>query len=797
MQQLRTYFLIFLIVFIPVSEVIAATSINKIYQWPYSSTLPYLQPSPNSVATGAHSDVGPGIVIWAVGDIISVVNATDLTEIASIQVKTKNTIKDIYYKAEANSETLYLAVGTNGLQIYDFTDLTSLSLTSEYVVSKQSINNPGYQLDEVTYKSVETYEINATAIGYSANVIYLADMNFGLRVIDVSDIDRPKELLLADPLEIILEEGYYEDPNDPGGIPQYVKRTITVTSGYLQPNVNDEYDVTGGYANLEVITFNGTTYAFVHDYYYGLKVFDVTDPAVISPPVSRIMFTDGWLLYHSLINDLYVTEGTDYDNPSTNRLYAYVTALDSVGSSVVVRLDILTTDGALEDWFPGGSAFQNTGRCITPGDANGVFTIGDHAYVADGTSGLQIADISTGEPLNSSTPPVLDYLVAGSYETSTMAALSLVGDTDNKIYLHDIQEGLHKIDITINDHDDVSTSPSGAGPKASPISINSVYVEDGFAYFLNENAGFRIFDISEPTTLTLEGFYDSSATDSGYDIAVLDNYAYIVKGNDGLEIADVTIKTGPVPVGLMDTAGNAVAVAVYQHSSGREYACVADSDSGLAVIDVSDPTSPDSPEYVAGGTANDVSVSGDFAYIANDSNGLKIVDLSKAPSYTVAGTRPTTGDAVAVSVYNDGTTIYACIAVAGQIIIEDVTNPGVIPVPDTKVIIDPEGDYDVTEFVSLEVKDNYLFAAAESDGVYVYDLSVLPAIPTRLGTFDSNYPSKEVFPFIKDEAYCFTSAEYSSGLSIYSLNLGDPPAEPLGDTGDDAISCFISSVRGQ
>ena len=47
----------------------------------------------------------------------------------------------------------------------------------------------------------------------------------------------------------------------------------------------------------------------------------------------------------------------------------------------------------------------------------------------------------------------------------------------------------------------------------------------------------------------------------------------------------------------------------------------------------------------------------------------------------------------------------------------------------TRRIIDPEGDIDVADFVSLEVEGDYLFASAGSDCIYLYDLSVLPATP--------------------------------------------------------------------
>ncbi len=767
---MKIYFLIVLVMLITVTEGIATTSIDKSIQWPYSSILHGLQPSPNSVATGAHNGyVVDGIVIWAVGDTISVLNATDLSEIITFQVNTKKMINDIYY--EPVTETLYLALGVSGLQIYDFSTLPlPPTLESTYAVS---LADPGYKINSISNNSEATTAIDATGIGYHDYQIFMTDNYFGLRVIDVTDMTTPVETPLDSPVDIVLGTDYVYNPGTDQY--EYQDRVLTRTSGYIQPNVNGSYDVTGGYNNVEVVTFNGKTYAFVHDYYYGLRVFDVTDPKTINKPVSRLLSTGDWFLYSALLNDIYGAVGSDYEDPSTDRLYAYVTALDNVGSSVVARFDVLSTEDKDGETIP---LNWNKGRCITPGTASGVFVKGDHAYVADGTNGLQIVDVSAGDPVNENTP-VLVYQVAGSYDVGEMNALSLVGGDNDNIYLHDALEGLHQIDISIAAHDNVSTSLIGT-KVASPLSGDSVYVVDGFAYCLDSDDGFRIFDISELTMLSLEGFYQTT----GNDISVLNNYAYIAKGSEGLEIVDVTTKASPVLAGSIDTADDAVAVAVYQ-SGAATYACVADS-AGLSVIDVSIPASPGTPVVVAGTGVVDVSVSGDFAYIAENS-GLTIVNLSAAPAYSVSGTKATTSNALAVSVLSDDSNIYALISDSTGIMIEDVTNPSAITTIGTIETIDGNS------FVSLEVVENYLIAGAGAGGVYVYDISQ-PLVPIPFGHLDEIYPSKEVFPFKKDENFYFASAEESNVIAFYKLNFGLLPSPPLADSADKNI-CFISSLE--
>jgi hypothetical protein len=61
----------------------------------------------------------------------------------------------------------------------------------------------------------------------------------------------------------------------------------------------------------------------------------------------------------------------------------------------------------------------------------------------------------------------------------------------------------------------------------------------------------------------------------------------------------------------------------------REYAYMADGNSGLAVIDISDPTNPGTPVYEdTTGNARDIYISGDYAYVADDTSGLAVIDIS-------------------------------------------------------------------------------------------------------------------------------------------------------------------------
>ena len=62
------------------------------------------------------------------------------------------------------------------------------------------------------------------------------------------------------------------------------------------------------------------------------------------------------------------------------------------------------------------------------------------------------------------------------------------------------------------------------------------------------------------------------------------------------------------------------------------YAYVADESDGLRIIDISDATAPvETGQFNDGGEAFGVYVSGSYAYVADYDNSLEIIDISNAP----------------------------------------------------------------------------------------------------------------------------------------------------------------------
>jgi uncharacterized repeat protein (TIGR01451 family) len=265
---------------------------------------------------------------------------------------------------------------------------------------------------------------------------------------------------------------------------------------------------------------------------------------------------------------------------------------------------------------------------LVGGSPYSVAVQGGHAYVAAGTAGLRVIDISDPavpvEVASCDTAPdwTFGVAVAGSWA-----------------YVTDCAGGMLRII-------DVSSpvAPVEVGSWHTPGLSYGVAVSDGYAYVADLSAGLRVIDVSNAAAPVEVGSYDTSY--EAYGVAVSDGYAFVADQYDGLRVIDVSDQTAPVEVGSWDTPNFAFGVAVE-----GEYAYVADNEDGLRVIDVSNPAAPmevgscDTP-----GWAESVAVAGGYAYVADYDAGLRVIDVSSPAAPTEVGFWDTPGRACGVAV---------------------------------------------------------------------------------------------------------------------------------------------------
>jgi len=241
----------------------------------------------------------------------------------------------------------------------------------------------------------------------------------------------------------------------------------------------------------------------------------------------------------------------------------------------------------------------------TTGTAYDVYVSGDYAYLADGTSGLAVIDIS--DPTNPGTPV---------YEDTTGVALGVYVSGDYA-YMADYDSGLAVIDISD------PTNPGTPVYEDTSESARAVYVSGDYAYLANSASGLAVIDVSDPTNPGAPVYEDT--TGIARNIYVNGDYAYLADGTSGLAIIDISNPTNPGTPVYETTTADAFGIYV----SG-DYAYRADWISGLAVIDISNSTNPEAPIYEdTSGTARNVYVTGDYAYLTDGPSGLVVIKVRK------------------------------------------------------------------------------------------------------------------------------------------------------------------------
>ena len=276
------------------------------------------------------------------------------------------------------------------------------------------------------------------------------------------------------------------------------------------------------------------------------------------------------------------------------------------------------------------------------------------------------------------------------------------------------------------------TNPGVPVYKSTSGNLQGIHVEGNYLYATGSTF-FLAQDISDLTTNPPE-VYGSSVTD-GKGVYVDGNYAYVADYTSGLAIIDISIPSTP---GAMIYSPNWTGEAWDVYVSG-DFAYIAAKSDGLAIINVSDPTNPSSPVFAPNWTGNayGVFVIDDFAYIGS-SEGLSIVNISDPTNPGTPIHKDILGFCRDVHVLGD----YAYLASSQQglviIDISDPTNPG------TPII---EGRDEGSPY-GIFVKGDYAYIATGGVGlVIVHARELFSPIITETPsdfTVDFGYTGKSV-----------------------------------------------------
>ena len=325
-----------------------------------------------------------------------------------------------------------------------------------------------------------------------------------------------------------------------------------------------------------------------------------------------------------------------------------------LGAFALIILSLWTGCAQQELYEPPGAPFSRVGSVALPSQNEGVAVIGRHAFVAGGQAGLHAVDFS--DPAH---PVLIETLNTLKYSESVEVVRTFVGHQLQDIALVvEGTEGITSYDIT----DPTNMTSFNSGTTA--VFGNRVFVDQPddpelpYVCYLAESwKGVRVFESipAQPGILAYNGVFVGT---NGYaeGIVVRDGYGFVADDELGLAVLDLRI---------LDL--DAVSLASWADSPGSaldvelegDYAYVADGDEGLAVFRVN---GGDTPVRVASlrveGKCRAIAVRDGLAVLAAQGGGVVFVDVS-TPADPIFLGRIITSYAMDLALSSDGYVLVA------------------------------------------------------------------------------------------------------------------------------------------
>lgn len=467
------------------------------------------------------------------------------------------------------------------------------------------------------------------------------------------------------------------------------------------------------------ITLSGQ-YAYISRWPDAIQVVDISDPTqpylvsqVSVPRYPRRMQVSGSKLF--LANGYAGLRVFDISNP-TNPIFldslitpGYVFDVAVMGSYAYLA----SNDHGLQVVsIANPTSLSSVGSLATPYAAKGLDAAGDYAYIADGYTGMVIIDISN--------PPSPSQVSTVGLPTPSFYALDVIVDGDYAYQLsYDTNNNWTCLLQMINVSNPVAPFVTDTNDIFS-VSIN-FRLSGGHLFAAGQFDGLFAF---EPIPPAIPNAYTTfSMPGRALATCLQGSYAYVARFDVGLQVLDVSDPHNPVRRGLCYLPNEGIGSIDNVTVSG-DYAYAGSDD--LAIIDISDPDAPSlvstlSLPYKPGyNTWSDVAVSGDYAYVANRDSGLIVVDVSNPSVPSRVGSYKSMGWIEDIEV--SGNYAYLAAYDSGMVVL-DVSNPT------SPTLL---GKVALTGISYIAFDGRYAYAAIGHDSVYVLDCQN-PASPTRVG----------------------------------------------------------------
>jgi len=716
---------------------------------------------PSLVGTYNTSGVAKGVFVSGkyayVADYDFGLQIIDISNPSSPRLAGTYNTDGLSYGVYISGKYAYVADWTYGLQVIDISNPLAPTLVGNY-------NTDG----------------SASGIYIAGNYAYVADWSYGLQVIDISNPTSPSLEGVYDTdgtvFGVYISGKYAYVADSEAGL-----QIIDISSS-TAPTLAGSYNTTGVAYNVYV----SGKYAYVADYASGLQIIDVsssTAPTLAgsydSTGDSQGVFISGKYAYMANRNsglEIVDIGGADIHaltvgNISTNDIAVLENM--NVGNNLYIRNGLnvgsggIMTDSTLTvsatSTFIGyvgiGSSTPYAKLSLTNTGTSPSFLVEDSAS-PDSTP--FIIDASGNVGINTANPAglfdvngklvVLSGGNVGIGTTTPNNKLDIYSTTKSAIGFSGASGNNYKWTIGM----DVTNGGRFSIASSTALGTLDRLVIDG-----NGNVGIGTTTPKEklhiqngtllvdgPSTPTLAGRY---ATTEAYDVYVSGKYAYVADTTSGLRIIDISNPALPTLIATYD-ATLATGVFVF-----GKYAYVADQGDGLKIIDISNPTTPTLiGTHNTAGNANKVYISGKYAYVADNAAGLQIVDISNPYLPTLVGSIDTL---VAMSIYVSGK--YAYVADFNSLKVIDISNP----FAPTQV-----GTIATTDAHDVYISGRYAYVADFGAGLKIIDISSSTA-PVLAGTYDTDGSAWGVYISGK---YAYVGS-YGSGLQIVDISSSTAP----------------------
>jgi len=424
--------------------------------------------------------------------------------------------------------------------------------------------------------------------------------------------------------------------------------------------------------------------------------------------------------------------------------------------------------------------------------------VGNYAFVPSGNFGFKIFDIT-----NKTSPIRIHNInLHGAYSVDVSGNYAYVGTNTPTLQIYDISN----ISATVP-----PTSRGSCAPAAKPLHIS---VSGNYAYVCVENTGINIVDISNPDTPSLVPFTDPIGTYNVFSAVARGSYLYLANGSQGFQVLNVSSPSAPTVERSYGAHNQVEGVAV-----AGQYSFTSDGTWGLQIYDIS---SQRNPEEITTGITGDVkylSIAGAYAYI-NKNYDLYSVDISNPENPQIQSSYLDI-DNVANGGWASGNYLYLAENINGLSII-DISDPTAAPKYSAKYDLDgnsmdvvTRGDYAFVAAYSpamlysfridnsnaplleascaiagvssrhIRIAGNYAYICAGTSGVAIVDISN-PAAPSLVTT--QSVESSTAWGIDVDGNYLFVAADGENDIFIYDISNPPSPIKKVGIAGAGAAN---------